>query len=318
MTPSNKRTAVNGFASSLQEKLRSPFVRKCNRNSHNENEQDEEQDDMQSSFDHLPVPQHLVFDEPPMSSRVALGAGRFWGTEKFVSKDFQERYPGSIKSATVGFMSPYDGFSSQPTYDEVCSGESGHVEVLLVELHDPRTHFEELVRFFFQFHDPTTKFQQGSDRGFQYSSWVFCEDDEQLEVAKRVRHELQQLVITGLVRYEKGRIVTCISSLREFTPASTEHQAYLTKHGEAPCYQRLHFAEWPELDESSSTSLVLPSISVVSTSSSSSLSSSSSSALSSVEEEKEDHVKRQRALENLRSSRKRQELIQSIVSTFNS
>jgi peptide-methionine (S)-S-oxide reductase len=317
MTPSHKRTAAAGFVASLQGKMRSPFVRKWSRNSDDESDNDhEERDDSLSSLDHLPVPQHLVFDEPPMSSRVALGAGRFWGTEKFVLEDFQERYPGSIKTAAVGFMSPYDGFSSQPTYDEVCSGDSGHVEVLLVELSDPRSHFEELVRFFFQLHDPTTKFQQGPDRGFQFSSWIFCEDEEQLQVARRVRHELQQLVSSGLVRFEKDRVVTCVSSLRDFTPASAEHQGYLAKHPGAPCYQRLRFSEWPELDESS-ISLSLPSVSVVSVSISSS-SSSSSSALSSVEEEKEDHVKRQRALQKLRLSRKRQELLQSIVSTFNS
>jgi peptide-methionine (S)-S-oxide reductase len=304
------------MASSLHEILVSPFVRgksnrKCKRSPDS---------DHSLSETYLPVPQHLVFDEPHISNKVALAAGKFWGTEKFVREYFQERFPSSVQSATVGFMSPYDdgsggGVVSHPTYDDVCSGDSGHVEVVLVELSDPRAHFEELVRFFFQFHDPTTKFQQGSDRGFQFSSWIFCQDQEQLEIARRVRLELQQLVNRGAVRYEKDRIATCISSMHEFTPASEEHSQYLAKHPDAPCHQKLHFADWPDFDESMSSMVSLPPASLVSVSVASTSSSSSSSATSAVEED-DDQAKRMRALQMLRLSQKRQTLFQSIVSTM--
>lgn len=301
------------MASSLHELLVSPFVR--GKTPRKRKAADGEHSLLSEAS--LPVPQHLIFDEPHISSKVALAAGRFWGTEKFVREHFQERFPDSVRSATVGFMSPYDGDGvvAHPTYRDVCSGDSGHVEVVFVELSNPRAHFEELVRFFFQFHDPTTKFQQGCDRGFQFSSWIFCEDEEQLEIARRVRLELQQLVNHGLVKYEKDRIVTCISSMNEFTPASDDHSLYLARHPNAPCYQKLHFADWPDFDESSASSslLSLPSASLVPISVAST--SSSSSATSAVEED-DDQAKRMRALHMLRISQKRQTLFQSIVSTM--
>ena len=97
-----------------------------------------------------------------ISNTVTLGAGCYWGTEKFIRKDFQKLFPNSIKTATVGFMSPDPNAPKNPSYQAVCSGSTGHVEVLLVELNDPNAHFEELVRFFYMFHDPTTKNRQVS------------------------------------------------------------------------------------------------------------------------------------------------------------
>jgi hypothetical protein len=76
----------------------------------------------------------------------------YWGTEKYVVKDFQKRFPDSIKSAAVGFMSPDPNAMKDPSYRQVCSGSTGHVEVLQVELNDPDKHFEELIKFFFMFH----------------------------------------------------------------------------------------------------------------------------------------------------------------------
>ena len=87
-------------------------------------------------------------------------AGCYWGTEKFIVKDFQKKFPGSISKASVGFMSPDKDAMENPSYRQVCSGTTGHVEVLYVELDDPEKTFEPLVRFFFQFHDPTTKNKQ--------------------------------------------------------------------------------------------------------------------------------------------------------------
>jgi peptide-methionine (S)-S-oxide reductase len=135
--------------------------------------------------------------------------------------DFQKKFPGAIKDAKVGFMSPHDKpVIKNPNYEQVCTGQSGHVEVLYVELNDPQKHFEELCRFFFTFHDPTVKNRQGNDRGFQYSSWIFCDDDEQFEIAKRVKEQLQGAIDQGMVKaFESNRVETQICPLREFSEA---------------------------------------------------------------------------------------------------
>ena len=183
------------------------------------------------------------------STQVALGAGCYWGTEKFVRKDFQKKFPNSIKRATVGFMSPEaQPRIRNPTYKDVCSGRTGHVEVLLVELHDPAAHLEELIRFFFMFHDPTTPNRQGNDRGPQYASWIFCADDAQMEIATRVRDELQQVVTAGgIPAYHNKHVTTAIAPLREFTPADENHQRYLEKHPNGYCNHYFRFQKWPML-----------------------------------------------------------------------
>ena len=187
--------------------------------------------------------------EQGLSNQVALGAGCYWGTEKYVTKNFQEKFPGSIKSAKVGFMSPFDSPSMKnPSYQQVCTGQSGHVEVLMVELNEPEKHFEELTRFFFQFHDPTTKNRQGNDVGFQYASFVFCGDEEQSKIAQRVRDEVQGLIDAGALRvYASNSVTTLVTPLKKFTAAHAAHQRYLEKHPNGYCNHRMRFKQWPEL-----------------------------------------------------------------------
>ena len=184
-----------------------------------------------------------------LSNKLALGAGCYWGTEKFVRKNFQAKFPKSIKKAQVGFMSPYEGNRIEnPTYQQVCSGINSHVEVLYVELNDPEKHFEELVRFFFQFHDPTTPSQQGNDRGFQYASWIFCGDEEQSKIATKVRDELQALLDAKALRcFDQQEVSTGITPLRKFTKAQEEHQQYLEKQPFGYCNHRIRFRQWPML-----------------------------------------------------------------------
>jgi Peptide methionine sulfoxide reductase len=76
----------------------------------------------------------------------------YWGTEKYVVMDFQKRFPDSIESTSVGFMSPDPNAIQNPSYRQVCSGTTSHVEVLQVALKNPDAHFEELIKFFFMFH----------------------------------------------------------------------------------------------------------------------------------------------------------------------
>lgn len=92
-----------------------------------------------------------------ISKTLAIGAGCYWGTQKYIEKDFQKRFPGTIASASVGFMSPNESAKANPSYREVCTGTTGHVEVLNVELSKEgatEAMFEELIKFTFMFHDP--------------------------------------------------------------------------------------------------------------------------------------------------------------------
>jgi peptide-methionine (S)-S-oxide reductase len=145
-------------------------------------------------------------------------------------------------------MSPDPAAMKDPSYRQVCSGSTGHVEVLLVELNDPDTNFEPLMKFFYQFHDPTTKNRQGNDAGTQYASIVFCEDDAQKAIATKVRNELQELVTAGKVKYDQKEIHTPIVGMNPFYAAEEEHQAYLEKNPSGYCNHRMRFKEWPQLN----------------------------------------------------------------------
>lgn len=181
-----------------------------------------------------------------MSKTLAIGAGCYWGTEKYVVKDFQKKFPGSIEDASVGFMSPNDNAKSNPSYREVCTGTTGHVEVLNVVLKDPDAHFEELVKFFFMFHDPTTKNRQGNDVGTQYASVLFCSDNQQIAVATKVKEDLQKAIHKKLVTsYDRDTVETGIVPYTKYYPAHEEHQKYLEKNPSGYCNHRYRFREWP-------------------------------------------------------------------------
>ena len=184
-----------------------------------------------------------------ISNTLALGAGCYWGTEKFIVKDFQKKFPGAIQDAQVGFMSPDPNAVKDPSYRQVCSGTTGHVEVLYVTLSDPKTTFEPLIRFFFQFHDPTTKDRQGNDAGTQYASVVFCGDEAQQQIANKVKGELQKLVSDGKIKnYANPTVETAIVKMNPFYPAHQEHQQYLEKNPLGYCNHFYRFKEWPELN----------------------------------------------------------------------
>jgi peptide-methionine (S)-S-oxide reductase len=119
------------------------------------------------------------------------------------------------------------------------------VEVLLVELNDPETSFEPLIRFFFQFHDPTTVDRQGNDSGSQYSSVIFCDDEEQKKLSNKVKNELQDLVTAGKVKYAGKKVVTGIVDSNPFYAADEDHQRYLEKNPGGYCNHRIQFKEWP-------------------------------------------------------------------------
>ena len=118
--------------------------------------------------------------EPEGNKKLAtFGAGCYWGTEKYFCTEFAELYPGAILGTSVGFMSPDKNAVKNPNYREVCSGSTGHVEVLHILYDADKCSYEEMVKFFYTFHDPTTKNRQGNDAGTQYASVIFHHDEKQ-------------------------------------------------------------------------------------------------------------------------------------------
>jgi len=206
-------------------------------------------------------------DQSKLSATVALGAGCFWKTRQLFEQVLPRTYPGTaaaIKSIKLGYMSPYEtGVASEPTFEQVhCGGKSGHVEVALIEFDydgsDSELRREELfanlVRFFFQCHDATSKYRQGPHhRGFQFSSWVFCSDDAQHEIVKDLKCQFQSLLDSRTIPPASDRKVkTGVSSrMRTFTEADpTEIELYLSEHPEenddgADGEDQLRFKSWP-------------------------------------------------------------------------
>ena len=102
-----------------------------------------------------------------------FGAGCYWGTEKYYAKNFSDKHPGAILGHSVGFMSPNSSAVANPSYRQVCAGNTTHVEVVHIRFDNRIVSYEELVKFFFTFHDPTTLNRQGNDKGDSYASVIF-------------------------------------------------------------------------------------------------------------------------------------------------
>ena len=177
----------------------------------------------------LPVPPgHFVHGRPiappfPEGTRWAVfGLGCFWGAERTFW-----RLEG-VYSTAVGYAG---GFTKNPTYEEVCSGRTGHSEVVLV-VYDPRViDFEGLLRVFWEGHDPTQGMRQGNDVGTQYRSVIFVDDDERLRTAEASRDTYQP----GLTAAGYGAITTEIRTAPPFYHAEEYHQQYLAKNPGGYC-----------------------------------------------------------------------------------
>ena len=160
-----------------------------------------------------------------------FGAGCYWGTEKWYAKEAVKDWDapeGAVLATSVGFMCGRpEGCKRDPTYREVCSGSTGHVEVCQVKYEPRKTSYERLAKHFFTFHDPTTKNRQGSDAGAQYASVIFAHDPEQRATAERVREEVRRRVRDGRVRsYANPDVVTEVVDAADYYPASDAHQRY--------------------------------------------------------------------------------------------
>ncbi len=163
--------------------------------------------------------------QPPFAAglqRAVFGLGCFWGAERLFW-----RLPGVVSTA-VGYAG---GFTPNPTYEEVCTGRTGHTEVVLVVFDPSRIGYDALLRAFWEAHDPTQGMRQGADTGTQYRSAIYCQDDVQLAAAQASKRAYQQrLTAAGL-----GTITTEVRPEPPFFYAEDYHQQYLAKNPNGYC-----------------------------------------------------------------------------------
>ena len=152
--------------------------------------------------------------------KATFGAGCFWGVEATF------RNVDGVLDTAVGYMG---GETDHPTYKDVCSGTTGHAEVVQLDYDPDVVSYEQLLDVFWEVHDPTQLNRQGPDVGDQYRSVIFYHDDAQRDAAERSKADLD----------ESGRfgraIVTAIEPAQTFWPAEDYHQRYLEKRGLADC-----------------------------------------------------------------------------------
>ena len=132
-----------------------------------------------------------------------------------------------------------------PNYEEVCTGRTGHVEVYDCEFTGGGLYYEAIVRFFFQFHDPTTMDKQGNDAGTQYASVIYCYDEQQMRIATKVKAEIQALLDShSLTCYQNSIVTTDIRMVEsDFFPALDTHQDYLEKNPRVRFLYAFFFAD---------------------------------------------------------------------------
>lgn len=148
-----------------------------------------------------------------------LGMGCFWGAEEYLWQ-----IPGVVSTA-VGYQG---GFTPHPTYEEVCTGRTGHTEIAMVAYDPEQTDVREILRVFWEHHDPTQGYRQGNDVGTQYRSAIYWTSPEQQQAVERTREAYQQ----ALSQRGLGQITTQIAPASEhpFYFAEAHHQQYLHKN----------------------------------------------------------------------------------------
>lgn len=177
----------------------------------------------------FPLPQHHALSGEPLqppspagTRRLVLAMGCFWGAER---KLWQVE---GVRITAVGYAG---GFTPSPTYEEVCSGRTGHTEVVLA-VYDPEPNtLERLLVAFWEGHDPTQGMRQGNDVGTQYRSALYAEDEEQLARLRASREGYQQRLKAAGV----GEITTEIAMAGPFWYAEEHHQQYLHKNPGGYC-----------------------------------------------------------------------------------
>jgi len=164
----------------------------------------------------------LVPPFPDGFEQAIVGMGCFWGAERVFW-----RAPG-IYTTAVGYAG---GFTPNPTYREVCSGETGHAEVVLAVFDPAETSYEEMLRLFWENHDPTQGMRQGNDAGTQYRSAIYWMTEAQRAAAEASKVMYQE----ELTRAGHGEITTEIAAAGPFYYAEDYHQQYLAKNPNGYC-----------------------------------------------------------------------------------
>lgn len=150
------------------------------------------------------------------AGKAYFAGGCFWGVEHFFKK------ADGVISTRVGYMG---GVKKNPTYEEVSSGTTGHLETIEIVYYTEKTSFEKLAKLFFEIHDPTQTDGQGPDIGEQYQSAIFYADENQREIAERLIAALNK----------KGyKVATKLKKAGDFWPAEEYHQDYYGKTGKKP------------------------------------------------------------------------------------
>jgi peptide-methionine (S)-S-oxide reductase len=158
------------------------------------------------------------------AEKATFGAGCFWCVEAMFAK------LDGVQSVVSGYSG---GTKRNPSYEEVCTGTTGHAEVAQITFDPMKISYERLLEMFWKSHDPTTLNRQGVDVGEQYRSAIFYHDEKQREAAERSKLEAQKMF--------ENPIVTEIQPLKEFYPAENYHQDYYRNNPNAP-YCRLVIA----------------------------------------------------------------------------
>ena len=153
--------------------------------------------------------------------KATFAAGCFWGVEEVFRK------LKGVKSTMVGYTG---GKFENPSYEDVCTDETGHAEAIQVQYDPNEISYEQLLKVFWSVHDPTTKDRQGPDIGSQYRSMISYHTSEQETLAKKIKEELER---SGKF---KSKIVTEIVPTSSFYKAEEYHQKYYQKRGGGSCY----------------------------------------------------------------------------------
>lgn len=175
--------------------------------------------------------------EAPKTQLATVGGGCFWCLEAYY-----EKFRG-VKAVVSGYTS---GQTENPTYKQVCSGETGHAEVVQIEFDPKEITYEQLLEIFWDIHDPTTLNQQGADKGTQYRSIIVYHDEAQKAAAEKSKAEAEK-------RFKP--VTTEIVALKKFYPAEAYHQDYYRNNPNqgycayviSPKLQKLQKSKWADI-----------------------------------------------------------------------
>ena len=180
------------------------------------------EEEMEVPEEHFVKGTRLKEPFPNSLEKAIFGMGCFWGVEKkFWELD-------SVFSTAVGYSG---GITPNPTYREVCTGFTGHNETVLVVYHPDKVSYDDLLKIFWEQHDPTQGMRQGNDMGTQYRSGIYYMTESQKKSATKTKSTYQNT----LSRHGFGSITTEIISARDFYYAEHNHQQYLAKNPNGYC-----------------------------------------------------------------------------------